>query len=157
MSKTLTIGSETFEFPEQGTNPDWAEEVTDWATAVTDALQNVQAPNEILITSALINNNQSVPANIAGFSFNTSEVRSINAEYYIKRTTDVPAVNLVESGFIEGNFDGTDWTVSVRSNGTSEVDFDITPAGQLTYTSSNLTGSNYSGIIKFKSRVINET
>jgi hypothetical protein len=156
MSKVLIIGSEEFEFPNQGDNPDWGEQVTDWATAVTDALQNVQQPNDVLTTAANIANNISSPANIPGFSFDTAEVQSINAEYIIRRTTTTPAQVLQESGFVEGNFDGTNWAIAIRSTGDAQVALSITPAGQIQYTSSDLVGANYQGQITFKAKVFNE-
>lgn len=156
MSKTLIIGNEEFEFPVVGTNPQWGEEVTDWAEAVTDALTNVIQPNDILVQSATIANNRTTPASIPGFSFDTSEVVAINAEYIVKRTTDSPATNLVESGYITGNFDGNSWSISQRSNGFSGVEFDITTGGQITYTSSDISGTNYVGQISFKARVFNQ-
>lgn len=154
MSKILIIGNQEFEFPEQGTNAPWGEQVTDWAVAVTEALTIVQQPNDIVTTTALINNNQASFANIPGFSFDTSEVVSINAEFIIKRSTDTN--NLVESGLIKGNFDGTTWTCSQVSQGNAGVTFNITDAGQIQYTSTSVSGTNYSGLIIFKAKVFND-
>ena len=156
MSKILIIGTEEFEFPEEGDNPSWGEQVSDWAEAVSDALQNVQAPNDVLRTSANIANNVTTPTNIPGFSFDTSEVVSINADYIIRRTTNSPTQILQESGYIEGNFDGTNWTISRRFNGDAAVELDITPAGQIQYTSSDLAGAGYSGFIIFRAKVFNQ-
>jgi hypothetical protein len=156
MSKILIIGTEEFEFPNQGDNPDYGEQVTDWATAVSDALQSVQQPNDILVTAANIANNIAVPTNIPGFSFDTAEVQSINCEYIIRRTTTSPAQVIQESGFIEGNFDGSNWAISVRATGSADVSLSITPAGQIQYISSDLVGANYQGQITFKAKVFNE-
>lgn len=156
MSRIVIVGSEEFELPDQGANPDYGEELTDFFVAISEALETIQQPNDILRTTAVISNNISSPTAISGFSFNTAEVRSINAEFYIKRTTDAPANNLTESGFIEGNYTGSDWTIAIRSEGNAGVTLDITAGGQITYTSTNVSGSNYSGIIVFKAKVINE-
>jgi uncharacterized protein YjbI with pentapeptide repeats len=156
MSKTLIIGSEEFDFPLQGENPDWGEQVTDWAEAVSDSLKSVQQPNDLLRSIATINNNVTTFTNISGFNFDTAEVRTINAEYIIKRTAVSPAANLVESGFIQGNFDGTNWNMVRRQVGDAGIEFDITPAGQVQYTTTNLTGSSYAGSIIFRAKVFNE-
>jgi hypothetical protein len=156
MPRILIIGSEEFEFPESGDNPNWAEQVTDWAQSVTDSLQNVQQPNDVLTTSATIANNISSPTSIPGFSFDTSEVLAINGEYIIIRRTDSPSNNLVESGTITGNFDGTGWTITRRQQGDAEVEFSITAGGQVQYTSTNVTGTNYVGRISFKAKVFNQ-
>lgn len=156
MPKTLTIGTESFEFPLEGDNAGYGESVTDWASAVTDALSTVQQPNDILTQEATINNNIITATSIPGFSFDTSEVVAINAEYIIKRTTVSPANNLVESGSIEGNFDGTNWSISRRQVGDAGIEFSITAGGQIQYTSSNLTGTSYAGTITYKAKVFNQ-
>jgi hypothetical protein len=156
MSKTLIIGTEEFQFPLQGENPDYGEQITDWATAVTEALATVQQPNDVLTTAANIANNITVPTNIPGFSFDTAEVQSINCEYIIRRTTTSPAQVIQESGFIEGNFDGSDWAIAIRSTGDAQTSLSITPSGQVQYVSSDLVGANYQGQITFKAKVFNE-
>jgi len=155
MPKSLTIGTEIFEFPLSGETGNYGSEVTDWATAVSDGLATVFQPNDILFTTVAISNNISSPVSITGFSFDTAEVISINAEYRIQRTTDSPANNLVESGVLQGYFDGTNWGISQERQGDAGVTFDITAGGQVTYTSTNLTGTNYSGVISFRARVFN--
>lgn len=156
MPKILRIGNEEFEFPISGQSPGYASEITDWAEAVTDALTNVQKPNDILTTTATINNSVTTPTNIPGFSFSTAEVIAIDCRYFIKRTTTSPNVIITEVGYIEGYFDGTSWGISIRSTGDSGVDFSITPAGQIQYTSSDLPGATHVGVIVFEARVVNE-
>lgn len=155
MPKTLTVGTEDFEFPLEGENAGYGESVSDWAEAVSDALETVQAPNDVLVTTASILNNQTSFADIAGFIFDSSEVISINAEFIVIRTTVSPANNLVESGFIQGNFDGSNWIYGVISQGNAGITFNITSAGQLQYQSTNVTGTTYVGSITFRGRVFN--
>lgn len=157
MPKILVVGNEEYEFPIEGDLPGYGQNVTDWATAVTDALQTVQAPGDILPTTAAINNNVSSPAAINGFAFDTAEVLSFDAKYYVQRTTDTPAANLVESGSISGNYDGSNWNIIIGPRiKTAGISFDITSGGVVTYTSTNMTGSNYSGEIRFQAKVIND-
>lgn len=156
-SKTVTIGVEEFEIPLTGENPDYSESLSDFFVAVADSLQTVVQPNDILVTSASINNNISSFTDIPGFFFNTAEVRSINSEFLIKRTTDIPSVNLVCNGTIQGHYTGSEWKIVVETIGNAEVELDIDATGQVQYKSSNLTGSNYSGSITFKAKVINES
>lgn len=156
MPKILTVGNDDFEFPVEGENGNYGEEVTSWATAVSTALGTVQAPNDIPITTAAILNNITVPTPILGFSFDTSEVIAITGEYIVRRTTDVPANNLVENGLIQGNFDGANWKITHKCTGDAGITFDITMDGQIIYTTTNITGSNYSGEILFKAKVFNQ-
>lgn len=158
MSRNLTIGNEVFEFPDVGENPGYGSEVSDWAEAVTDALSTVQKPNDILTTTASINNNISIPTNIPGFSFSTAEVISIDCKYFIKREAVSPNVSVTEVGHIEGYYDGNNWGISIRTTGDAGVELSITPAGQIQYTSTNLgpNPSAYTGEITFEAKVIND-
>lgn len=153
--KVLTIGTESFEIPEQGDNPDYGESVTDFLEAAADALSTVQAPNDILNQSASILNNQATFVDISGFIFDSSQVISINAEAIIQRSTVSPANVLVEDIVIRGNFNGSSWVYSVISQSNAGVTFNITDAGQLQYKSSDVSGTNYSGTITFRGRVFN--
>lgn len=157
MPKILIVGTEEYEFPIEGENGNYGEQVTAWAEAVSTALLTVQARNDIPMTTAPIVNGALVATPIPAFSFDTTEVIAINGEYIVKRTTDVPANNLVENGVIQGNFDGSQWVITHRSTGDAQISFDITSAGQVTYTSTSLTGTNYSGEILFKAKVFNQT
>lgn len=157
MPRILVVGTEEFEIPNEGENGNYGEEVSDWMEAVTEALTTVQQPNDITTTSASILNNVSSPTAVAGFLFDSSEVISINAEFIITRTTVSPAATLVQSGFIEGNYDGSTWLITIRSVRDAGVLLDITNSGQVTYTSSNVTGTSYTGEILFKAKVFNES
>lgn len=159
MPKILIVGTSEYEFPLVGENADYGEQVTDWATAVTEALTTVQQPNDILVTTAAINNNVTTFTNIPGFSFDTSEVIAIQAEATVTRSTSSPAFTVVEDFDIDGNYDGTEWTIAISSNckiDGSGVDFEITSGGQIQYKSSNLSGTGYTGAILFKAKVFNQ-
>jgi hypothetical protein len=155
MPKILIVGNEEFEFPISGQSPGYASEITDWAEAVTDALTNVQKPNDILTTTATLGNNVTAPQNIPGFSFSTAEVIAIDCRYFVKRITTSPNVTVTEVGYIEGYYDGTNWGISIRSTGDSGIELSITPAGQIQYTSSNLAGATHVGQIIFEAKVVN--
>jgi hypothetical protein len=156
MPKTVIVGTETFEIPLENENPGYGEELTDFFVAVADALSTVQKPNDIIQTSANIANNISTFTSIPGFSFDTSEVRAISSRFIVIRSTVSPSQVLSEDGFIEGHFDGANWTISVRSNENAGIEFSITPAGQIQYKSSNLVGSSYQGEIQFEAKVFNQ-
>jgi len=153
MSKTVTIGNEVIEFPEQGESAPWGEPVTQFAEAVEDVLADVQGSNDILLSQASLVNNQTTLANINGFIFNTGQVQAIFSEFLVTRTYDSGASVVTESGVIEGNFDGTTFFITVSSVGDAGMEFDITNGGQVQYKSSNLT-NHKSSIIKFKAKTI---
>lgn len=153
MPKEVQIGSSIYIIPEEGDKASWGEDTTAWIEAVTDALSTVQGPNDILQTSAILANNQAVPANITGLSFNTGQVQHIFVEFIIEREYDAGATTITESGSIIGNYDGTDFYISVDSVGDSGVTFSITSAGQMQYTSDDKT-NHVSSQINFKAKTI---
>lgn len=154
MPKSLIIGNQTFEFPLVGDNPDYGEEVTSWAEAVSDALSDVQAPNDILLTTSTILNNQAAFVNISAFTFSTASVRRIDCEYLIERSTLTPSQKIVEAGRIEGFYDGTNWSWAVQSVGDAGIEFNINTSGNVQYKSSDLSGTGYVGQIKFRAKTV---
>lgn len=157
MPKTLIVGNEEFEFPLEGESPGYGSEVTDWAEAVTNALSTVQKPNDILTTTAPINNLGTL-TNIPGFSFPVSEVISIDCKYFVKReVVGGPNAGIyVEIGYIEGYFDGINWGISIRTTGDARVLLSINPSGQIQYVATPITGgTSHIGSITFEAKVIN--
>lgn len=157
MPKILTIGSEEFEFPLEGQNAGYGSEVTDWAEAVTDALTTVQKQNDILTTTAVINNTAGT-FSIPLFNFSTAEVISIDCKYFVKRVTTTPDASFSEVGYIEGYYDGSEWGISIRTTGDAKILLSITAAGQLQYTltPSDVLPGSHSGSITFEAKVINK-
>ena len=139
MPKLLTVGNEEFEFPLTGENAGYGSEVTDWAEAVTTALETVQKPNDIPTTSEIPLNADALPDDsaspIPGFSFPTAEVIAIQAKYLFKREYTIGStVSVVmEVGFIEGFFNGVEWGISIRTTGDAGVSITISPSGQMNY------------------------
>jgi len=152
MSKTLTVGNESFLYPENGENPSagWGEEATSWAEAVTTVLGTLQNANDITLTTFSLLDNISVAANIVGLRFSTVQVIHVKVEFIIERI--VGTTVYAESGYILGNYDGTDFFISQESVGDAEITISVTNAGQFQYTSSNL--GHDSCTIKFKANTI---
>ena len=156
MPKLLTVGTEEFEFPLEGENPGYGSEITDWAVAVTTALETVQKPNDIPTRTESILNNRSTLIPISGFNFNISEVVSIECKYFIQRSSSTTSI-IAESGFIEGCFDGVDWGISRRTTGDAGMlEISITSTGQIQYKSSDIGSVSYNGTITFEAKVINK-
>jgi hypothetical protein len=157
MPKLLTVGSEEFEFPLEGQNAGYGSEVTDWAEAVTDALTTVQKPNDILTTTAVINNIAGT-FSIPGFNFSVAEVISIDCRYFVKRVTTSPDDNFSEVGYIEGYYDGSEWGISIRTTGDAKILLSITSSGQFQYTltPSDVLAGSHTGSITFEAKVINK-
>lgn len=156
MSIPLTIGNQTFDYPESGDAPNWGEEATAWAEAVSDLLATLQGPNDIALTTATIANNTSSPTNINGLAFNNAAVRSATIDYAIYRVTNT--TELAEAGTLHIVYkNGANaWNVVRSHNDEGGVDFTVLASGQVQYTSTNVSGTGYSGTIKFRARTISQ-
>lgn len=153
MTKLLQVGNNIFEYPQQGTGPGHGEDATAWAEAVTDTLGTIRGPNDILLTTANLANGATDEI-IPGLVFNTGQVQHVNIEFLIKRVFDSGNQVLVESGKIYGNYDGSEFSISIESTGVdSGIDIDVNNSGQFIYSSTTLT-DHQSSIISFKANTI---
>lgn len=159
MSRPLIVNNKTFNYPDPGEDPSWGTDASDWASEVTDVLNTILAPGDILTTTFDINNNVSVPLQIQGLAFDSSLSRSAKIQYSVYRTSlDNPSGN-AESGEIDIIYDnlaapGSKWQMTQNKNGESGIVLTISDLGQFSYTSSNidLGAGGYSGIMKFSAK-----
>lgn len=157
MSVPLTVASNTYNYPTEGDSPDWGTEATDWAVAVTGVLNTLNGPGSLLATTAIINNNQVSPMNVAGLVFDPTVVRGVIVEFSVYRvTTGSGAMEVVEVGTMYAGYksNAATWEFAQDGMGGSNVVFSITNLGQFQYTSDNMTGSNYSGVMKYQARAL---
>lgn len=169
MPKLLTVGNEEFEFPISGENAGYGSEITDWAEAVTVALETVQKPNDIPTTADIPLDPDVVigAANaIPGFSFSIAEVIAIESKYLFKREYTIinPSTSLPENilkmevGFIEGYFDKSEWGISIRTTGDVGVLITINSSGQMLYQTTQdfpVGSTNKKLSIVYEAKVIN--
>jgi hypothetical protein len=158
ISKTLIVNNIPFEYPDSGDEPGWGNSATGWAEEVTEVLQNVVGPNDILETSFNIANNQVAVANITGLIFNAGSVRSARVEYSIYRISDSNPSGQTEGGEIRLAYDNNvGWSFVIGGlTGNSGVVFSLTPAGQFQYTSTDIGSINYIGVIKFSALALEQ-
>ncbi len=156
MPKALVVNNVTYNYPVPGEDPIWGEDGTGWAEAVTNVLNTLIGPGDLLTTTADIKNNQAISLNVEGLAFDPTIVRAANIYYSIYRRSDDTVSGNAESGVIYITYDndaiaGAKWVLSQKINGSSGVIFTILDSGQLQYKSTNIPDTNvsYSGIIKF--------
>ena len=157
MSIALNVRGTVYNYPSSGEDPGWGGPATDWAEAVTQTLTLIIGPNDILQTSFSINNNQIISELVRGLYFNPTQVRAANISYSVYRETALTTV--VETGELLITYDtaapiNEKWKITQRTNGEAGVLFTISDAGQFSYTSSNIAGTNYSGIMRFTARTL---
>jgi len=157
--RLITIGNQTFKLPIDGRG-NWGEETTAILEALAEASQLIQGPNDVLLSTANLLNNQSAAVPVGTLTFNTGQVLGIQVDFFIRRTytETLPTpteVTITENGILLANYDGSNWKMSVESVGDTGIDLVISPSGTVQYTSTNLNG-HISSIIRYKAKTIDE-
>jgi hypothetical protein len=154
MPKDLRIGSIIYEYPTPGEPAGWSEGATSWAEGATKALETVQGPNDILLTSSTLNpENTGSFSNVAGLLFDAGTVQSFEVEFFVTRTFTDATPTEAESGNILGNNNKNDFIISVSSIGDAGIEFQITSTGQVQYKVEDRLNTD-DIIIKFKAKTI---
>lgn len=161
MAITLVINGTAYQYPVAGEDPGWGVDGTEWAEAVTEALNTLLAPGDILDTSFTIANNIGVATDINGLVFDPGTIRAANVDYSVYRTSTANPSGHAEVGTLFLIYDdsassGQKWQLSQRSGGYSGVTFSITDAGQVQYTSTDINSTNYSGVIRFRAKTLSK-
>ena len=154
MSIPLTVQGVTFQYP-VNSNELWGNEATNWAKAMTDAVQTLIVTGDLgALTLASIANNISVDANVSGLNVNVNNTRAFIVQYYVYRGRGSPTnTELAEVGTLRGIYkpNSAEWVLDNTYSGDGEVDFSITLAGQVQYTSSEITGTGtYFGTMRYR-------
>lgn len=149
MSVTVTVGNETFEYPSNAQSPGWGAVATETIQKIAEVLNSLSGPDDILQTTFSIANNQVAFANVTGLGFDNTTVRSATVTYSAYRVTG--SNELAESGTIQVVYKNNDdsWELSREFVGDAGLIFSITDGGLFTYKSSSVSGSGYSGVLKF--------
>jgi hypothetical protein len=150
----VTINGIDYIIHEDGERP-WGEDTTNLLLAMVNQLNTLVVQGDINLTTVSINNNQASPLDITGLLFDTAYTLGAFVEYNIRRSTSLSS--LVETGTLILSFDSitSTWSIARYDSGSSSgVDFSITAGGQLQYTSSNMSGTSYSGQIKYRARIL---
>ena len=152
MAEQVIIQGSTYNLPVQGDSPPWGTDLTDLLNALIAVSNPSIGPADITTTSFTIANNVASPTNVSGAAFNTAIVRSAILSYSIYISTSIN--ELCETGQIYLSYKSTagSWELAQNYSGSSGVIFSITSSGQLTYTSSNISGTSYVGKMKFNAR-----
>jgi hypothetical protein len=126
----------------------------DWFNALRGAGVDLEAfvgSGYIGETSFTIANNQGAAANVTGLSFNSASYKAAHIFVRIQRKTD--SSENVSVGVLKAMYRAatTTWEILDELGGDfTGVTFSITSGGQVQYTSTNQSGSNYTGTMKFK-------
>lgn len=144
MSKTLTIGEESFEYPTENQASGWGSEATDFAAKVAERLNTLTPAGSIDLTTFAILGSQT-DADVTGFIFDSGTVVAFSAFYYVSRVSSG-----YETGWIEAVYNGSLWEYSIRPTGDANITLEVTSTGQIRYTT---TGAD-AGTMKFRSYIV---
>lgn len=147
----LKVINTTFAYPDPSQSPGWGEGATDWAIAITDAVNTLAGPGFINETQSTIENNTTKPIN--GLIFNQALTQGIDVTYRIFRKTD--SIEFSEKGNLSIVYkpSTTEKWFMTRDMGPGDdslVNLDIDANGQVNYVSTPISGTNYQGFIRFK-------
>jgi hypothetical protein len=161
----LTINNKVFNYPDAGSQPGagdssigYGEDATAWAEEVSSVLTSLLGSGDIIQTDATITNNTTSAADVTGLLFNNAVTRAANISYTILRATTSPVASLIETGtiYLTLNTVTLTWYISQTKSEDAGVNFSITALGQVQYTSTNMTGTGYTGTITFQARTLSQ-
>jgi hypothetical protein len=120
-------------------------------------LENMLGGGIAVETQFTIANNQSSAASITGLVFDKTVYITAEVQYTVMRKTDTAASGVRETGRLLCTYESQEnaWNIeplvdTFMTNGPSGITFSITSAGQIQYTSTNITGANYVGKMRHK-------
>lgn len=156
MTKRLTVGDESFEFPEQG-NVGWGEEATDWAEQVSLTLANVVGPQDILLRETPLNISQPTFADVVGLKFDVSKVQQVIVEGLITRTFNNATPTIAQSFKAEGIYNGSDFFITLEFSGNADcgVTLAVLSNGQFQYTTDVVANTDTISI-KYRGQAISD-
>lgn len=158
MPKTLIVNNIPYDYPVAGDEPGWGGDATGWAEGVTKVLNNIVGPDDILETSFNIANNQAAAADVTGLVFNAGSVRSAVVQYAVYRISDSNPDGKAETGEMHLILDNNvGWSLGVGGIiGNAGITFSITAAGQIQYITTDIGSVNYTGIMKFTAKALQQ-
>lgn len=158
MPKTLIINNTPYNYPTSGDEPGWGGEATGWAEGVTNVLSDLLGPNDILETAFNIANNQTSFSDVTGLIFNAASVRAAEIRYSIYRRSNTNPSGKTEFGILQIAYDNNvGWSINQGNLlGSAGVTFEITPAGQVRYKSTDIGALNYIGTMKFRAKTLQQ-
>jgi len=163
----IIIKGTAIDFPNSGSAPDWSPAVIEAIVALTDAVNSISSSYDVTPQAQNIDaNNFSINIELDNLSFPSLNVRAAMIFYSAHRATtdsgplDGQSVN--EEGTLEilyndSNPIGQKWTMTRNGQGDAQIEFSITDLGQITFSTTALTGINHTGIVTYRAlAVLNE-
>lgn len=149
MGINVSIKGQPFVIP-VNSERSWGTSVTNYLVAVADAIDDLTAVGDIKLLQVPVINNQTSALDLDGLAFDTSLTRHAIVTYAIYRVTDLEEFSQAGQLYVTFKSNAGTWEIIDNSVGETSVEFSITTGGQVQYTSSNMSGSNYVGKVSFR-------
>lgn len=161
MAVSVIINNKTFNIPTPGQDPGWGGPTTDWIVEANKVISKLFGPGDILQSSFNIANNVLVAQPILALAFNTTIVRSAFVEYSIYRRSDLNPSGSVETGVMQLVYDANapateKWKITQDFNGDAGITFSVDDIGQISYLSTDINSTGYTGVMKFKASALSQ-
>ena len=161
MAYTVTILGTSINLPDTSASPNWAPGQVAFNKAVANALQFTVGTFDVPPTTYQMVANSNSNVIIGGLSFPTSEIRGVFLYYTVFRqttTNNESETGLMVLNYNPNNSTGNQWEVGTGPYvGNSTVTFQVTDAGQVTFSSQVLAGANHTGTIGYYAKVIQQS
>lgn len=157
ISTPVTINGTTIQFPTSGDSPSWAPAVTEFAQLTEAALNSFVGPFDIPPQIFIMTANANTNVNLPNLAFPTSTVRGAIISYSVFRSTDT--VTATETGTVVVNYNptnpvGNKWEISTDFVGNSQTIFNITDVGQVQFSTTLISGVNYTGSCTYQAKAV---
>lgn len=148
----ITIAGTPIQFPDSGNAPNWAPAVIQFAQQVASALSSTVGSDDVLPQHLSIDSIPSGTLAITNLKFSNINVQGAFIRYTVLRSTTLTTVS--ETGTIVINYNPNNpvnnkWEYSRERVGDASVTFTISDTGQVSITTTALSGTNHTGFIYF--------
>lgn len=154
----IIFAGTTVAFPDSGSSPNWSGAVIQAMQLISEALAISSGPFDIppqnYVMTANVNSNVDIP----NLSFPVTDVSGAIVFYTVGRHTDSVAVS--QTGFLLLNYDssrgvGLKWQVMDQfTNSGAQITFSMTDVGQVQFSTTSISGSNFVGHIQFRALAV---
>jgi len=163
MPKLLIKGT-IINFPESAASPNWAPAVIQTVEALTEAVNSISATYDVAPQAQNIDaNNSATDVELNNLSFPSADVRAATVFYSVYRKTqdsgppdgqEVSESGQLEIVYNQSNPVNQKWEMSRVFQGEGYISFSITDQGQITFTTTALSGINHTGIITYRALAV---
>jgi hypothetical protein len=156
----LVINGTAIDFPDSGTDPNWAEAVIQFATQTQNALEKIGLPSDVSPQTLIISaDNPGTNVPISSLAFSILTVRAVFVKYAVYRTTSTSTV--YEAGELVAVYNpngslGSLWELQREFVGNADITFTMTDAGQIEFSTTALSGLNHYGILSFSASTLTQ-